>query len=54
MQWNKIKTTISERTAEISPKIMSDLLVLSTMEGAASNKEDTQDLFSMVENDLAS
>ena len=49
--WNSIKVTISERAAEIDPKIMSDLLVLSTMEASADeNKLD--DLFSKVEGEL--
>ena len=51
--WNSIKVTISERAAEIDPKIMSDLLVLSTMEASADeNKSD--DLFSKVEGELMS
>lgn len=40
-EWHSIKAVVSERCNEISPKIMSDLLVLSTMEAVLSEAEST-------------
>ena len=51
-QWTLIKDAIVDRSAEISPKVMSDLLVLSTMESTFDESESPTDLFSKVENDL--
>lgn len=51
-RWTAVKAAISERAAEISPKVMSDLLVLSTMEAVASEAENPRDLFSQVEGEL--
>lgn len=45
---------MGERCAEIHPKVMSDLLVLSTMEAVASEAESPKDLFSKVEGELMS
>ena len=50
LEWNLVKDVISEKAVDISPKIMSDLLVLSTMEQVASEAENPRDLFSKVEN----
>ena len=47
-----IKDVIADRSAEISPKVMSDLLVLSTMESTFDESESPKDLFSRVEGDL--
>lgn len=48
--WENIKTTIIKRSKELSPKIMSDLLVLSTAETSLANKDDYDtDLFSKIE-----
>ena len=52
-EWNAIKTCISERAKEISPKIMADFLVLSTLEASA-NEDQRSDLFSAVENEMMS
>lgn len=51
-RWNLVKTVVSERASEISPKVMSDLLVLSTMEAVASEVDNPRDLFSAVEGEL--
>ena len=51
--WYGIKDVIKSRCKdEISPKVMSDLLVLSTMEAVASEHESDKDLFSLVEEEL--
>ena len=51
-RWRLIKDTVGDRGAEISPKVMADLLVLSTMESVASEAANPTDLFSKVENEL--
>ena len=50
--WNAIKEAVSDRADEISPKIMADLLVLSTMESHVDEAESHKDLFAKVEGDL--
>lgn len=50
-QWAAVKTCVRERAADISPKVMSDLLVLSTREASASEHQ-AEDLFSQVEGEL--
>ena len=51
-QWSLIKDAIAKRSGEISPKVMSDLLVLSSMEAGFDESESPKDLFSKVEADL--
>ena len=51
VEWNAIKASIGDRAAEISPKIMADLLVLSTLEASAEEQQ-SDDLFSKVEGEL--
>ena len=51
VEWTAIKASISDRAAEINPKIMADLLVLSTLEASAEEVE-SDDLFSKVEGEL--
>ena len=51
-QWSLIKDVIAKRSEEISPKVMSDLLVLSTMESTFDESENPKDLFSKVEHNL--
>lgn len=51
VEWTAIKASIGDRAAEISPKIMADLLVLSTLEASAEEQQ-SDDLFSKVEGEL--
>lgn len=54
LRWTAIKTVIKERAKDMTPKIMADLLVLSTMEATASEANNVNDLFSDVETQLMS
>lgn len=51
VKWEAIKEIIAERGKEMSPKVLADLLVLSTMEANPSETKQI-DLFSKVEKDL--
>lgn len=52
LRWTAIKGVVKERAQEISPQIMTDLLVLSTMEATESEADNVKDLFSDVETQL--
>lgn len=54
VRWQTIKQNIKSRAKDLNPKVMADLLVLSTMEAVASEAENQKDLFSMVEGELMS
>ena len=54
VRWQTVKAVLQERAKEMNPKVMSDLLVLSTMEATSSEADNVKDLFSLVETPLMS
>lgn len=54
LRWKIVKDAVQERAKEIKPKIIADLLVLSTMEASENEQDSKKDLFSAVEVPLTS
>jgi len=52
LEWQGIKQIIISRSKELSPKVFSDILVLSTLESKQETNSKAADLFSSVEADL--
>jgi hypothetical protein len=51
-EWQGVKQIIISRSKELSPKVFSDILVLSTLESKQETGQKAADLFSSVEADL--